>query len=121
MSELKTVSYRQRLRLIKKGNETWAFLYPPFVHDFGEDNDSENPADHVFKGSFVRHRAVEKPLLKIRWLLMSFDAVPGYTPADGLLGILLGLNCNFPMRDVALWFVWFLRGGKAQKFCEGEE
>jgi len=39
--------------------------------------------------------------------------LPGYSLADGLVGILLGLNCNFPMRHVALWFVWFLQGGKA--------
>jgi hypothetical protein len=85
-------------------------LFPDFYHDFGLNNESEKPSEHTFSGSFLRHRTIERALLKLKELLLDVvgDACPAYTILNASLGIFLGLNCGFPKRDVALYFVWVL-------------
>jgi len=79
---------------------------PDFVHEFG------HPTPHIYKGSLRRHLAIEKPLYKIRDWLINHDAMPGYHLLWALTGIVMGLNCNLPYRDVALYAAWYLRGCK---------
>jgi len=80
---------------------------PDFIHDYEESTDK-----HTFKGSLARHIAVERVLMKISWWFTCHDAIPGYTFFSGFLTFLLGLNCNFPAKDVALYTQWYVRGCK---------
>lgn len=65
------------------------FQIPDFVHEFG---DSDN---HTYRGSLMRHLAVERLLMWIRSLSLNCDGVPGYRFLDAFLDLLFGLNCNF--------------------------
>lgn len=79
---------------------------PDFIHEYGDKN------NHTYKGSLKRHVTVEKILYKISWWLTDNDAMPVCKLFDAVLDILFGLNCNFPKRDIALYFVWYLQGCK---------
>lgn len=82
---------------------------PDFVHEFGNDNESLSPTDHTYRGSFLRHIAFEKPLLKLKHLLDNIgDACPTYKWLNAFIGIVLGFNCGFPRRDIALYTLWCL-------------
>lgn len=99
--------------LERLGNEI--IQMPDFIHEFGHYPDSDNPLLHEgvkYKNhvptNFVRHRAVEKVLYKLRIWLTNLDAMVGYKIFDMFLDILFGLNCKFPLKDIALYAVWQL-------------
>jgi len=79
------------------------FAIPDFIHEFSEDD-----LHHTFKGSHLRHITVERVLYKIMGVLTNNDAMPFYRFFGSCLDFLLGLNCNFPKKDVALYFWWAL-------------
>ena len=82
---------------------------PWFVHEIGK-NESLDPGDHNFKGSFKRHLVVEKILNRLQWILICHDAVPGYTLLESFMCIGWGLNCSFPLQHIALYVVWYWNG-----------
>ena len=88
------------------------FFFPDFFHEFRDSNhENPDPSEHTFRGSFVRHRAVEGVLDPVRHIFFVNDRVPFFNIFDALLGILYGLNCGFPLRDIGRHLVWDLRGG----------
>lgn len=91
---------------------------PDFVHDFGHDNCAKTLAHHTFKGRWRRHIAVERVLCFFRHnVLLEWigDAFPLHELFDALVGMGFGLNCNFPLRHIALYTVWRLRGMKPMR------
>jgi hypothetical protein len=92
--------------------------FKPFVHWTGiVGADWFDRKQHSFNGSFVRHVAVEKALyfliddivgrfVKERGTLETFFKRILETP----IKLIFGLNCNFPLRDIALCVVWELKG-----------
>ncbi len=92
--------------------------FKPFVHWTGiVGYDWFDSKQHVFKGSLVRHVAVEKALyfliddfvgrfVKERNALETLFKRILETP----LNFAFGLNCNFPLRDIALCTMWELKG-----------
>jgi len=90
------------------------FFIPDFIHDFCDDNNH-----HTYRGSLKRHIAVEKALFFLMDILMRVcdvwslreDSFSLYNLLMIPIEIGLGLNCNFPSRDVALYAAWSLRKG----------
>jgi len=105
-------------------DEKTVLQMPDFIHDFGHYPDSENPLLHegiIYRNhvpvNFVRHRTVEKMLYKLRSWLLELDAMPScswplYTFFHAILTLSFGLNCKFPLKDVALYIFWEVRGCK---------
>jgi len=80
-------------------------LSPPwFVMDFGD------LQEHAYKGSLLRHVTVERVLWKLNWLEFDVigEACPFFHPLLAFTDILFGLNCNFPLRNIALFAAWTL-------------
>ena len=101
------------MTLVDLGNGT-VLQMPDFKHDLG-DNDSLYAEDHVFKGSWRRHRGVEIPLIHLRRLIENAigDAYDNLINIlDVPIAIVLGLNCNFPLNDVAQFLIWRQKGCK---------
>lgn len=91
--------------------DRWIFQMPDFIQDYSEDSEH-----HTYSGSLIRHITIEKPLLKLRHLMIDNDAIiPFYNFFDAILDLLFGLNCNFLSHDIALYIVWSLRGCKPIK------
>lgn len=85
---------------------------PDFWHDFPDSNNSVFAEGHTFKGNWRRHRAIEKPMIFLRQLIMDWigDAFPWYDLIDTPVAIILGFNCNFPAKEVALYIIWRFKG-----------
>jgi len=82
------------------------FYIPPFIHDYGDKN------HHTYRGSLRRHVAVEKALFFLMGILMWVgDACFFYKLLRVPIEVGLGLNCNFPARNVALYAAWSYRKG----------
>jgi len=82
------------------------FFIPDFIHDFGDET------HHNYRGSLKRHIAVEKALNFLMGILMWIgDACPFYKMLRVPIEVGLGLNCNFPSKDVALYAAWSSRKG----------
>ena len=77
---------------------------PDFIHDFGD------PTPHHPRTSLGLHLGVERALYHAKRFLDCEigDAVPGYEFWNGILTILFGLNCSFPLKDVALYSAWIM-------------
>lgn len=94
---------------------------PPFVHCFGHDNNCKNTLCHEYRGSFNRHRTVERILVFLRErILLGIigDAFPLYELLHSFIGIFFGFNCSFPKKDIALYTIWYLKGCKPQSVKE---
>jgi len=76
---------------------------PWFVAPFG-DTDQE----HTYKGSLLRHITVERVLYRFNWFLFGVigETCPLFHVLLGLQDVLFGLNCNFPLRNIALFAAW---------------
>lgn len=87
---------------VSSKHEHYFLIIPDFVQSFCDST------AHTFKGSLARHLAAEKLLYEIR---DSLDVVvdrigckfPLFRYMDGFLSILFGLNCNFPLKNIALY------------------
>lgn len=82
-----------------------------WVHDFGWDEADplcHEGIDYVTLDGYLLHRSVEKILYKVRIWLSHNDAVPFYHAFQAGLDLLFGLNCRFPMKDIALYMAWTL-------------
>lgn len=75
---------------------------PDFIHNFGD------PTPHHPRNSLALHLGVERALYHAKRVLDCDvgDAVPGYSIWNGALTVLFGLNCSFPLRDVAMYSAW---------------
>lgn len=82
----------------------YIFELPFFYHDYSPHNCSRLSKDHTFKGTFSRHVCIESILISLRCKFRR------YLPLDAIIGIFFGLNCNFPLTDVARFFIWQVRG-----------
>jgi len=81
--------------------------FPSFVHEYYDIEEEK----HTFNGSIRRHVAVERAISQVSRILNFIgDAFPLYDYLSILPIIALGLNCNFPVKDVALYVVWYLKG-----------
>lgn len=96
------------LQYVKVGETV--ILFPDFYHGFGLDNKSPKPCDHTYKGSFLRHRTLERVLLRMKRILTDVvgDACPVYTYLNAAISIFFGFNCGFPKRDIAMYVAWVL-------------
>jgi len=75
-----------------------------FIHDFG------NWYQHNYKGSLNRHLAIEKTLIRFQKIYKFIgDAFPIYDLIYSPMHLFFGLNCNFPLRDIALYIIWDLK------------
>jgi len=84
-------------------------LYEPgFVHDYVWDTLLN---EHTFKGSRIRHIVFERVIRLFQdiaeWI---GDASPFYPYIDALIIIAYGINCNFPLKDVAQYVIWHFKG-----------
>lgn len=76
---------------------------PWFVVPFG-DTDRE----HSYRGSLLRHITVERVLYQLNYIEFDVigEACPLFHVLLGFTDILFGLNCNFPLRNIALFAAW---------------
>ena len=72
--------------------------------------DFDDPVNHNYRGSLIRHIAFEKAFVFLRHILRDVigDACPLYPPLRAFNDIALGLNCNFPAEKVALYTAWMM-------------
>jgi len=79
-----------------------------FVHEYVEGYSSDK---HTFRGSKTRHIAFEKAIYLLQDVIERIgDAFPLYNYIYVPIIIAFGLNCNFPIKDVAQYVVWHLKG-----------
>ena len=80
----------------------------PFVHRYVEDYPSD---EHTFKGSRRRHVSVENSIYLLQNVVERIgDAFPLYDYLYAPIVIAFGLNCNFPLKDIAQYVAWHLKG-----------
>ena len=90
---------------IRLGNKTFCVIFPTFIHEIKD-------KDHSASGEL--HKTIDRIFYRLRRWLICHDTLPVYKIFNTGLGFIWGINCGFPLRDVALWAVWYLRG------CKGE-
>jgi len=79
---------------------------PDFVHESKDEGEG-----HTFKGSLTRHIAVEKAVYLMQKIVEGVgDAFPLFDVLYIPIIIGFGVNCNFPIKDVMKYVVWWLRG-----------
>jgi len=84
---------------------------PPFAHEYkGEWHNYLDPKSHTYRGSFARHISIERPAMRLRsYLLYRRDTGAFFFFFNFIFDLILGLNCNFPTRDVMKYSVWMLK------------
>ena len=72
--------------------------------------DVDDPINHSYSGSLIRHMAFEKVFVFFRYVLRNVigDACPLYPLLRAFNDVVLGLNCNFPAEKVALYTAWMM-------------
>lgn len=94
-----------RNELIRIRDKAFCVIFPNFIHEI-KDKDHSRPGE--------LHKTIDKIFYRFRRWLICHDALPIYGVFNAGLGFLWGLNCGYPLRDIALWIVWYLKG------CKGE-
>ena len=82
------------------------YIIPNFEHEW-----SHIESKHTYRGSFARHKAIEKILYRLRWLCIGYDGRWLFDRFNDLLSIPFGLNCNFPLKDIIKYATWELTKG----------
>lgn len=101
----------------------WVFQMPDFIHDFGDSAHHLCPTglnpSHI---RFIFHECLDWCFYRVqRWLRKWVGDNKVYKGLRSILGFYWGVNCGFPLRDVALYSVWDLRGSKPVTVWEKQD